>query len=214
MKGVNRAVAPMFTVSPLKRGGARSLFSTHPPTEERVRVLRSMAGRAGYADYEAAYSSVQGKRLLGRRTLADSKPLSARQASTEPEKDELEKARDAVDILHRLNGYLFLACTCGLKTKVPPSYKGSEVHCPRCGRTVPLPAAMLAGAIVAGEIAQAAADKEEVPRSGARRLVKHAPGEWTNFRCDCGHTVQLSPSFQASRARCTGCGRIFEVEQA
>ncbi|MHB9090941.1 MAG: protease HtpX, partial [Chloroflexota bacterium] len=32
-----------FTVQPLTGGGFAGLFSTHPPTEERVRRLREMA---------------------------------------------------------------------------------------------------------------------------------------------------------------------------
>jgi len=35
--------AHMFIVNPLRGGGIASLFSTHPPTEERVRRLREMA---------------------------------------------------------------------------------------------------------------------------------------------------------------------------
>ena len=37
------ASAHMFIVNPLRGGGMKSLFSTHPPTEERVRRLREMA---------------------------------------------------------------------------------------------------------------------------------------------------------------------------
>ncbi|MHB1004650.1 MAG: zinc metalloprotease HtpX [Chloroflexota bacterium] len=40
---VNPAVAHQFTVQPLTGGGFAGLFSTHPPTEERVRRLREMA---------------------------------------------------------------------------------------------------------------------------------------------------------------------------
>ena len=39
----NPASAHMFIVNPLRGGGVASLFSTHPPTEERVRRLREMA---------------------------------------------------------------------------------------------------------------------------------------------------------------------------
>jgi len=42
MRQVNEATAHMFIVNPLRGGGMRALFSTHPPIEERVRRLESM----------------------------------------------------------------------------------------------------------------------------------------------------------------------------
>ena len=42
MQKVNEATAHMFIVNPLRGGGVRALFSTHPPMEERVRRLESM----------------------------------------------------------------------------------------------------------------------------------------------------------------------------
>ena len=39
----NEATAHMFIVNPLTGGGLMSLFSTHPPIEERIRRLESMA---------------------------------------------------------------------------------------------------------------------------------------------------------------------------
>ncbi len=40
----NQATAHMFIVSPLFGGGLASLFSTHPPIEERIARLQQMAG--------------------------------------------------------------------------------------------------------------------------------------------------------------------------
>src|SRR6266576_71621 len=39
---VNSAAEPLFIVKPFSGGGVRSLFSTHPPIEERVRRLREL----------------------------------------------------------------------------------------------------------------------------------------------------------------------------
>ncbi len=43
MSQVNEATAHMFIVNPLKGGGLMTLFSTHPPMEERIRRLESMS---------------------------------------------------------------------------------------------------------------------------------------------------------------------------
>ena len=209
MQQVNRAVAPMFTVNPLKGSAAHSLFSTHPPTEDRVRILRSMAG-AGYAQYEAAFADATGSRLLGQRTLAQSESVDARAPSVEPAQDDLEKAREAVDILHRIGGLLFLQCACGLKIKVPPGYKGDHVDCPRCARQIPIPVA--AAAAVGAAAGVEAAAGEEAPAEG--RAHEYTPGKWQSFRCPCGWTVNLSPSFRGTKVNCPGCGRSIDVRPA
>ena len=45
------ATAHMFIVNPLTGGGLASLFSTHPPMEERVARLEKMAGAMGIRSY-------------------------------------------------------------------------------------------------------------------------------------------------------------------
>jgi heat shock protein HtpX len=43
----NPATAHMFIVNPLRGGGMMSLFSTHPPMEDRIARLEAMVyGRA------------------------------------------------------------------------------------------------------------------------------------------------------------------------
>lgn len=41
---VNESAEPLYIVKPFRSGAMSHLFSTHPPTEERVRRLREMAG--------------------------------------------------------------------------------------------------------------------------------------------------------------------------
>jgi heat shock protein HtpX len=140
MKDVNRAVALMYVVNPLEAAGAStSLFSTHPATADRIRILRSMAG-AGLAEYEKAYSREKGEALLSGATLSKAPELQVRAASAEEEKPPLQKAREAVDLLHLANGLLFIPCACGVKLKVPPSYAGGTIRCPRCGAEHEVPA--------------------------------------------------------------------------
>jgi heat shock protein HtpX len=44
---VNQAAEPLYIVKPIRGGGLASLFSTHPPIEERVRRLRQMRPALG-----------------------------------------------------------------------------------------------------------------------------------------------------------------------
>ena len=58
-KEVQRALAPMYIINPLQASAkAVGLFSTHPSTEKRVRILRAMGGNAGWADYDRAFRKV------------------------------------------------------------------------------------------------------------------------------------------------------------
>jgi heat shock protein HtpX len=216
MQHVSRAVAPMFTVNPLQAAGSTGIWSTHPPTEDRIHVLRSMAGGAAYTNYENAFAKVLGRHLIGQQTLRDDHSTAVRAPSEQPEKSGLEKARDAVDILHRQEGLLFLTCTCGLRTKVPPTYKGDKVRCPRCGREIPIPraAAVAAAAAAAlGAAAPSAPPPAAAPTAAAPAglTIHHTAGQWDNARCACGHTIQLGPNFSAPQVRCRSCGRTVRV---
>ena len=45
MRAGNEATAHMFIINPFAAGGVASLFSTHPPVQERISRLMAMAGR-------------------------------------------------------------------------------------------------------------------------------------------------------------------------
>ena len=141
----NRATAGMYIVNPIRsfKVKARSLFSTHPPIAERVKILRSMGGGASLADYERAWSGITGEKrgLIARETLARSQSLRAREASSgrTSKKDRDQRVRQATDLVKKLSLFLFLTCPCGVKLKIPPSWRGRKsVKCPRCSKILPL----------------------------------------------------------------------------
>lgn len=136
-KGVNRAVAPMFIVNPLKGLSAASLFATHPPVEKRIQILRTMGGRANYTAYESAYKNVSGstKNIIGASSLVGDQAIEVREPTIEPEPDQemIERSREVDNIFDDLAGYRKLPCSCGLNIKVPPDYDADFITCPRCG---------------------------------------------------------------------------------
>lgn len=64
LRSAGKANAPMYIANPLKPKGSRirNLSSTHPPLEERIRILRAMGGGFSYASYQQAYESVKKKK--------------------------------------------------------------------------------------------------------------------------------------------------------
>jgi len=148
LSSAKRATAPMYIINPLHKPGfkASDLNSTHPPTSERIRILRSMGGSASFADYDRVFRQVHkgGGGVIPSATLAGAAGLvEARGESGEEKKPEkiekLERAREVSDLLEKLNQYTALACNCGAKFRVPPDFKGSSIRCPRCGTINPVP---------------------------------------------------------------------------
>lgn len=193
----NRALVPMFIVNPLAASsGVVGLFSTHPPTEERVSILRAMGGGAGFANYEQAYKLVMGGgALIGARTLAADQPAPVRAPSGE---GPIETRRETRNLMHQLHGYIPVPCTCGMTTRLPQSYSGSQVNCMRCGTLLNLPTPAERAKGRTGEPAPAPAERQMTYR-------RKSPGTWETFRCVCGHSIQLSPQFTGLQMRCPKC---------
>jgi heat shock protein HtpX len=145
LAAVNKVTAPMYIVNPFKRKSQMKLSdltSTHPPTSERIRILRNMTHGASYKDYSDAFSSVTHKKtVVPVAALSQKEDVALRQASPEePKKERLEKQmRQVGDIMRRVNQFVFLTCLCGLKLKIPPNFKGDSIKCPRCHRTLDIP---------------------------------------------------------------------------
>lgn len=141
-KDVNRVVAPLYIVNPLQGRAAFSPFSTHPPTEERIRILRGMAG-AGYAAYQAAFQQVHGAgaRCIGEVTLKADAVAALRTPTVEPATREqaVARAQQVGQLLDRVINYAVIPCACGVRLKVPPGFKRDTLTCPRCGREHAVP---------------------------------------------------------------------------
>lgn len=132
----SRVTAPMYIVRPLRAGQKRSLsskFSTHPPLAERISILRSMAGGAGYAAYEQASKKVIKRSIVGARTLAAAQDIPSRGPGPKDENSPAQRARLASDAFLAGSGYKRQQCgSCSAVLKVPPSLAGRVSRCPRC----------------------------------------------------------------------------------
>lgn len=147
LKSANQATAPMYTINPFREKGraASNLTSTHPPIQERIRILRAMAG-ASLADYDKAYRKARGKKtgIAPASALALDKMAGAtalRAPSPEAKTEEkppqkIERARETSDMMWRLSKYRTVHCPCGTKLRLSPEFRGSDVPCPHCGRTL------------------------------------------------------------------------------
>ena len=134
----SQVTAPMYIVRPLRAGERRSFataFSTHPPLEARIRVLRSMGGSADFTAYDRAFAQVTGQHVLGPRTLgasaatpAQTPAAGAAELPTPP-----ARLRAASDAYLAGAGYDRVACdSCGAILKIPAQHRGRVLACPRC----------------------------------------------------------------------------------
>jgi len=161
-KHANRLVKASF-ITPLKNG-KDSWSSTHPSTENRIKVLLSMTS-ADYAAYEKEFENLNRKKLLPKSALKNQEripikndvqidntaPLTAaacslnsgiadsRQAGIIRENKavlsrNIKRHRQTEDFVRDLAGYSIINCTCGTKLKIPPVYKNTVIICPHCGR--------------------------------------------------------------------------------
>jgi heat shock protein HtpX len=132
---VNRVLAPMYIVNP-HAAHARSsgVMSTHPPTEDRIRVLRSMGGGASMRAYEAAYQKLHdGKGVMGALALTASVEEPARESAPPESGDVAAGWRAARGVVHDADAARAIDCPCGLRLRIPPAWQGAPIRCPRCG---------------------------------------------------------------------------------
>jgi heat shock protein HtpX len=149
LRSANKATAPMYTINPFREKGraAANLTSTHPPIQERIRILRAMSG-AALADYDRAYRGARGQKkgiapasALALDKMSGAVGLREPSAETKPAEEtaqKVERARETSDMMWRINKYRTINCSCGTKLRVSPEFKGVNVKCPHCGRILPV----------------------------------------------------------------------------
>lgn len=141
----NKVTAPMYIANPFKRKGQTKLSdltSTHPPISERIRILRELTHGASFKEYSDAFTKVTHSPTVVPAAALTKEDIALRQASEDAKKQVLreKQLRQVGDIMRRVNQFVFLTCACGLKLKIPPNYKANQVACPRCKRTLDIPA--------------------------------------------------------------------------
>ena len=144
VKSANQATAPMYIVNPFrnKNMNISDWTSTHPPIQERIRILRAMAGGASYVNYDQAFRQVKNTQsgVISDKTATAVGAVGLRAAVAEgpveaaPVDDKMSRTREVNDMMYRMNDYTTINCECGAKLKVPPSMQGTVIKCPRCGR--------------------------------------------------------------------------------
>ncbi len=136
LQRATRATAPMYIVNPFKGAGKSlaELTSTHPPIAERIRILRSMAGGAGFVDYEDAYRKITGKQGVIPDDEARKAPAVAIREAGKEAAEHTQRVRETTDAMWKLSNYGFITCPCGVTLKIPPDFKYPAVQCPRCHR--------------------------------------------------------------------------------
>ncbi|MGD0856385.1 MAG: M48 family metalloprotease [Dehalococcoidia bacterium] len=139
VRTANKATAPMYISNPFYKGksSGMDLFATHPPLEDRIRILRSMHG-ASYTDYEDSYKEVKKDNMIPASALAGVAAVELRQASAGAQEGEvqeqIDRSRETSDALWRVHNYKSLNCAnCGTGMRLPPGYDQPNVQCPHCG---------------------------------------------------------------------------------
>jgi heat shock protein HtpX len=139
VKAANKATAPMYISNPFYKKGmaVNDLFATHPPLEDRIRVLRAMQG-VSFKDYEQSYEKVAGSRVMPSSTLTAEPEVPIRQASPGGQsgevEDQIDRTRETSNLMWQMNNYKSITCEdCGTVLRLPPSYTKTQIKCPHCG---------------------------------------------------------------------------------
>lgn len=214
IQSANKATAGLYIVNPLiKKNSLSNLSSTHPPIDDRVRILRKISGGANYKDYQNAFTSYHQQSLdqniIPLSGISDNKIIPIRQAVQEKVKSEPVERVD--DLIRAIDDYFFITCSCGLKIKVPPGYDQPTLNCPRCNKLWSIPPVIAS----LKSLKKSKSKPDMTKKTKAEEpLIHYRKSEgWDSFSCSCGDMKQLSPSFKKDKFICSNCGRTIIVKK-
>ncbi len=215
LPNANKATAGLYIVNPLLKAGKRisNLSSTHPPIDERIKILRTINGGANYSNYQEAYNLINSKHhgapVIPPSGLNDPHKIPLKEKSAQESKPTGEANNKGVDdLIKAIENYYFIPCSCGLQIKVPPDYANSTITCPKCERIWPVPAVLKN--VFRGNLPE---KKTALVQGKEAPLVYQRQGKgWESFQCSCGAVKQISPTFAKSSFECNHCGRKIVIK--
>jgi heat shock protein HtpX len=116
-----------------------AIFESHPPLEQRIAILRKLAGvgELSYDRYASAYNHVTGRqpRFMPPSALAEPAVRIAGAATVSSGVGAYR--REALDAVKKKAGYKAFLCGCGATIKIPPQFPaGQTIKCPGCSRNL------------------------------------------------------------------------------
>ncbi len=233
-KQVSGSLAALYIVNPIEKMSLSSLFATHPPTEKRVKILRGMAGGAGYVDYAAALEKIEGRQLRLAALEAAAKKKE-RVAIREPFVQEIAGGVIAGGGVAGggIAGAIVLAggLAAGATAMGGVIERGRQVNdlvdrlagyliipCP-CGMRIKVPPAFQRESVPCSRCDRGhtipaaqgpATETASADGDGAAQYERREEG-WEAFRCTCGQTIQLGPDFPLDYTVCVKCERRIEL---
>ena len=160
--GFDKVTAAMCIVNPL--ANTKSFFdnamSTHPPIEERIKILLNMAN-FDLSSYNNAFRNITGRKttIITKEELEKTKfpnvkksdnsnilktmtagtyggvgavGLVSEHKTQQLQEEYKQRKRNAEDVVWKANEYIFKQCSCGTKLKFPKEYEGQTINCPHC----------------------------------------------------------------------------------
>lgn len=165
-EGLNKVIATMCIFNPYTKTKSilAKAMSTHPPIEERIKVLLNMTN-FDLSSYNKAFRNITGRTttIITKEELEKAKipnvkksdnpnvlktteigtcggvgavGLVSEQKTQQKQEEYKQRKRNAEDIVWKANEYIFKQCSCGTKLKFPKEYEGQTINCPHCKKPI------------------------------------------------------------------------------